>query len=127
MTEANQKFDFRFGNFIKHSEKLVEVIFNEGSSIGVEEMKDCNVFLREHFRQPYSVLVNTKNSFSFEFNALVIAGDSEFEKKVGFLIYRLTTERSLGAVEEIQKGSFPHKQLGFFRNRDEAIQWLSDI
>ncbi|MDB2426094.1 hypothetical protein N9W41_00960 [bacterium] len=122
-----EKQDFKFGQLIKHSETLLEAVVDNGVMIGPEEVRECNRFIHDKFKQPYSVLVNNINDYSVEFDAMMIAGSSPYEKKIGILTYRPSTRMALESAVDVQNMLYPEKKISFFHHRDEAIEWLNDL
>ena len=105
----------------------MEAIAKPGAYVGPDDMNEYNQFIQENFCGPYAILVNAINDYGIDFESLLVAGNSPLEKKVAILTYRPSTEKSLNSVKDAQNMNFPDKQIHFFYQRDEAIEWLTDI
>jgi len=120
-------YEVSFGKIIKHSESVIEVLFIEGIDVDEDHANEANELLEGIMTKPYGVLVNVANDYSFKFEGALNIGNLTLEKKVAILTYSKKSEKAMHSVESMQSMSFPNKQVQFFNDREEALQWLDKI
>lgn len=120
-------YELSFGKLIKHTESVVEVIITEWIEVDEDHANEINGLFKKIMTKPFGVLVNITNKYSFKFEGALNIGNSPLEKKAAILTHNKMSEIAMRTVKSTQKMNFPNKEIRFFNDREEALQWLNKI
>lgn len=115
-----------FGQIKFISSRLAEVIINQDVEVSIEFVEEYDAIMKTHFREPYAVLVNRINNYSYTYEALLCIGSAQNLKAAAIINYGATNARQakdLQSVRQIDKltiKEFSGLELG----RESAIEWL---
>ena len=110
-----------FADLFYVSDDIVEVLADEGINITVEMYKELLDTIGRHDPVPTKLLANRKNSYSFSFQAMQFANNSNALEAVAVV------EHSF-ASRLISRFAKPrHYQMKSFEKRDDAVVWLQSI
>lgn len=115
-----------FGQIRFISSRLAEVIINQGVEVSIELVEEYDAIIKKHFHEPYAVLVNRINSYSYTYEALLCVGSTQNLKAAAIINYAAATAqqaKGLQSVHQIDKliiREFSGLELG----RESAIEWL---
>lgn len=111
-----------FGEIRILREDLAEVIINDGIVMDLAMVEKYHDFLLEHLTAPFSLLVNTVNAYSYDFDAQKKLGTLSEINAMAVVSYRYSTEvttRHLAAIPREVEWN-----LQIFDNPDSAYWWL---
>lgn len=97
---------------------IAEVIADEGINVSVEMYEELLEAFGAHTPKPTKLLANRKNSYSFSFQAMQFANNSNAIEAVAVL------ERSSISRLVSRFAKPKHYRMKSFDNRDDAIAWL---
>lgn len=106
------------------SENIFEVTINEGAMIDEKCADEAMEFWHDLRTEPYVLLVNNKNQFSYSFMGSQKIGEHSLERKTAILIDNTISDDQISTVLDLKKmfGNIENKKV--FQERDEAIEWL---
>ncbi|WP_347922366.1 hypothetical protein [Pontimicrobium sp. SW4] len=114
--------EFPYGKIIILRKNIAEVIINEGIVMDVVMIDHYHDILRSNLEAPFSLLINKKYSYTYDFNAQKkLATISEIAAMAVVAYSRLTSM----TTEILDK--LPRKEawnLKIFSDREEALKWL---
>ena len=109
------------------SNNIFEVTTAEGTVIDDKCAKEANNFWLKLREEPFGLLVNTNNSFSFSFSGSIEIAKNPLRKKTAILLSNKKTIAEVGVTTDLKNtANFPEETRSF-QNRNEAIKWLSTI
>ena len=76
-----EQYTLSFCKLIKHNESFLEAIIDNGVDIGIEHANEGNQLLNSIFKEPYGVLVDVRNDFSFTYERRSDNWESKIRKK----------------------------------------------
>lgn len=106
------------------SDNLFEVTINEGGMIDEKCAEEAMEFWHNLRTEPYVLLVNNKNQFSYSFMGSQKIGEHSLEKKTAVLIDNALSENQMSTVLDLKKMFGNFANIKVFQERDEAIKWL---
>ncbi len=111
------------------SENVFEASPKEGIVIDRICLDECATIWNEKRDNPFGLLINCKNSFSFSFEGARDAGQHPLQQKTAFLCNDNADklEMKLRWTQQVKEMSGIFCNLRAFADREEAIKWLSDI
>ena len=118
------KYILSFCEIEQLSDNIFEVTVNEGVTIDQKCAEEAQMFWHELRKEPYDLLVNNKNRFSYSFIGMQKISAQSLERRTAVLI----DENIL--IKEMSKGMDLKKMLGnvenrkVFEDREEAMNWL---
>ena len=118
------KYTLSFCEIEQLSDNLFEVTVNECVTIDQKCAEEARNFWHDLRKEPYGLLVNNKNRFSYSFIGMQKISDQSLERKTAILI-----DEDI-FIKEMSKGMDLNKMLGnvenrkVFEDREEAINWL---
>lgn len=120
------KYKLSFCEIEQLSDRVFEVTTDAGIVIDDKGAKEANDFWIELRKDPFCLLVNNKNSFSFSFTGSLEIGKNTLRKKTAIL---LSDKKTKGMVEPILdiKATVTSEKTRCFQDRDEAIKWLECV
>lgn len=113
---------FNFGQLIRLSEGVFEVIIDEGIEIDREMMNAYHAYFREHASGPFVVLVNRKNAYTYTIEVQQNIGHMPGVKAFAVLVYSRLNEISTQFVKSLPSNK--NWNLEIFHDREEALGWL---
>lgn len=103
------------------SENVFEVTVNEGVTIDEKCAKEAELFWQKTRTEPFGILLNNNNNFSFSFLGSKKIGEHALEQKTAVLVSDSTSKDQMSTVHALKK--FPPNRKAF-TDREEAIKWL---
>jgi len=118
------KYKLSFCEIEQLSDNIFEVTINAGTNIDEKCAAEGQIFWSDLRKEPYRLLVNNKNRFSYSFMGAQKIGEYSLEQKTAVLVNDLASKVQMATVLHIKKifGSMENKKV--FQDRDEAIKWL---
>lgn len=106
------------------ADNIFEVTVNEDAIIDETCADEAKIFWRNLRTEPYGLLVNNKNHFSYSFMGSQKIGEHPLERKTAVLVDNPATKDQMSMVLALKKmfGTADNRQV--FQDRDEALQWL---
>jgi hypothetical protein len=114
--------ELRFGKIILLTDKIAEVIINDGVEMNEAMVDEYHEFLIAHLQAPFSLLVNKINSYTYDFPAQIKLAAIEQINAMAIIAYKRITKCSTEALACV-----PRKiewNMRIFPDRDTALQWL---
>ena len=109
------------------SDNTFEVTTAEGAVIDEKCAKEANDFWLKLRKEPFSLLVNNRNSFSFSFTGSVEIGKNPLRKKTAILLGNNKTESQLAMTLDLKKTVNFSEETCCFHDRAKAIEWLEAV
>jgi len=106
------------------SEDIFEVTINAGATIDGKCAEEAEKFWHDLKTEPYSLLVNNKNSFSYSFLGSQTIGEHSLERKTAVLIDASISKDQISMVLDLKKISGTVENRKVFQDRKKAISWL---
>ena len=121
------KYKLSFCEIEQLSDNIFEVTINEGAIIDEECALEAEKFWHDLRKEPYRLLVNNRNKFSYSFMGSQKIGEHSLEQKTAVLINDPITEGQIKDVLELKKmfGNATNRKV--FQDRNEAIKWLETL
>jgi len=119
------KYQLSFCEIEQLSESIFEVTTVEGAVVDQNCAREANDFWINLRSEPFSLLVNNKNSFSFSFTGSVEIAKNPLRKKTAVLLSSKMTEGDVRMTLDIKKSANFSEQTRLFDSRTGALQWLS--
>jgi len=115
-------YKLSFAEIIKLKNNLAEVIINEGVELDEIMVAEYHSFVTNLLSEPRYLLVNKKNSYSYNFNAQKTI--INFDKIKAYGIVAPNAAAILGTKSLVSIGDNPKLNLQIFSTREEALGWL---
>ena len=118
------KYQLSFCEIEQLSDNIFEVTINAGAIIDEKCAEDSEIFWHDLRTEPYGLLVNNKNRFSYSFMGSKKIGEHSLERKTAVLVDDPISKGQMATVLDLKKmfGNATNRKV--FHNRNEAIQWL---
>lgn len=118
------KYKLSFCEIEQLSANIFEVTINDGATIDEKCAEEAEIFWKNLRKEPYGLLVNNKNRFSYSFMGAQRIGEHPLERKTAILINSPLSENQISTVMDLKQiGGTVHSK-SVFRDREEAIKWL---
>ena len=106
------------------SDNIFEVTVNEGHVIDEKSAEEARLFWHNLRKEPYNLLVNNKNNFSYSFIGMQEIASQPLERKTAVLLDEEILIKEISMVVDLEKmlGNVENKKV--FQDREEAIKWL---
>lgn len=117
-----KSYKLSFGEIIIHDKNLAEVIVNEGVILDLACVAEYHDFLKINLTAPFSLLINKKNQYSYDFNAQRYIADIAGLNKIAALV--TSPEASMSTKTLITINRNKNWNIKLFIQRDEALAWL---
>ena len=118
-------YKLSFGNISIIEKNIAEVIVNEGFVIDEVMVDEFHDFLLDHLQSPFSLLINKKYSYSYNFEAQRIIGNLKQIKAKAVVV---GTSGGLMSTETLININAHSKwNVKLFHKRDEALSWLYEL
>ncbi|MCK4838636.1 MAG: hypothetical protein KAS94_07505 [Desulfobulbaceae bacterium] len=121
------KYQLSFCEVEQLSDNIFEVTINHGTEIDKECAQEALIFWHELRKEPYGLLVNSKNSFSYSFRGAQKIGAYPLERKTAALINDNISMVQMSLVLDMKKMAGYVGNIKVFHDREEAIAWLETI
>ena len=111
------------------SSNIIEIIPNKGIIVDKNYLDECWNFYDEQQKKPFGLLINCENQHSCSFEGSQDTGRHSLIKKTAFL-YKEDDDYSKNhldlilQVKEITRHFWTYQ---IFTDREEALEWLSNI
>ena len=119
------EYSLSFCNIYQIADDIFETIDKEDVIIDHKCAEESWNFWNELRKEPFALLVNCKNSFSFSFEGAQHIGKHPFQKKTAFLIEDASQRKKLELAMEIKEKVGHSYDYKVYSDREEAIKWLS--
>ena len=121
---ALMKHKLSFCEIEQLSDNIFEVTINQGAIIDERCAAEAEIFWQNLRTEPYGLLVNNNNQFSYSFMGSQNIGEHSLERKTAVLVDNAASKDQMSTVLELKKmfGTVDNRQV--FQNRKEALQWL---
>lgn len=106
------------------SKNIFEVTVNEGAIIDENCAEEARIFWHGLRKEPYRLLVNNKNRFSYSFSGSQNIGDHPLEQKTAVIIDDQISKNQMSMVMDLKNLAGNAENRKVFQDRDEAIKWL---
>ena len=106
------------------SDNIFEVTINPGAVIDEKCAEEAEIFWHDLRTEPYGLLVNNKNRFSYSFMGSQKIGEHSLERKAAVLVDDPVSEDQISTVLDLKKMAGITENRKVFQSRDEAIKWL---
>ena len=118
------KYKLSFCEIEQLSDNIFEVTINEGAIIDEKCAEEGRIFWHDLRKEPYGLLVNNKNRFSYSFMGSQKIGEHPLERKTAVLVDDPTSKNQMSMVMDLKKivGNVENKKV--YQDRTEAIKWL---
>jgi len=83
------KYKLSFCEIEQLSDNIFEVTINEGATIDETCAEEARIFWHDLRKEPYGLLVNNKNRFSYSFMGSQKIGEHPLERKTAVLVDEL--------------------------------------
>lgn len=101
---------------------IAEVIVNEGIDIDMEMVDEIHHCFLSIFTHSFSLLINKKNSYSTQLDALIKFGTLKAINKIAIFAPNKMAKLSADFSADIPSSAVLNIQV--FTDRDEALTWL---
>ncbi|MEP5339869.1 MAG: hypothetical protein ABJL44_17485 [Algibacter sp.] len=117
-----KNYKLSFGEITILKENLAEVIVNEGEVINLVKVDEYHDFLLNNLVAPFSILINKKHQYCYDFDAQRVIGNIKGLEKFAVLI---TGAGGIMATETlIDVNRTDNWNIKLFREREDALGWL---
>lgn len=118
------KYKLSFCEIEQLSENIFEVTINEGATVDEKCAEEGRLFWYDLRKEPYGLLVNNKNRFSYSFMGAQKIGDHSLERKTAVLIDDEISKEQMTMVMDLKKIAGNAENRKVFQDREAAIKWL---
>ena len=118
------KYKLSFCEIEQLSDNIFEVTINDGAIIDEKCAEEAEIFWHDLRKEPYGLLVNNKNRFSYSFMGSQKIGEHSLERKTAVLVDDPISKDQMSMVLDLKKmvGNVENRKV--FHDRDKAIEWL---
>ena len=118
------KYTLSFCEIEPLSDNIFEVTINAGAVIDEKCSEESEIFWKGLRTEPYGLLVNNKNRFSYSFVGSQKIGEHSLERKTAVLVNDPISKRQISTVLDLKNMVGNTENRKVFQDRDEAIKWL---
>lgn len=119
------KYQLSFCEIEQLSDNIFEITTAEGAVIDDKCAKEANDFWLKLRKDPFCLLVNNDNTFSFSFTGSMVIGENPLRKKTAILLNNKKTKAGVSMTLDLKKSVNPSEDTRCFHDRAEAMEWLS--
>ncbi|MDF1553991.1 MAG: hypothetical protein P1P84_13055 [Deferrisomatales bacterium] len=121
------KYKLSFCEIEQLSDNIFEVTINEGVTIDEKCALEAEKFWHDLRKEPYRLLVNNKNKFSYSFMGSQKIGEHSLEQKTAVLVNDPISKYQMMEVLELKNmfGNATNRKV--FQDRKEAMKWLETL
>ena len=116
-------YELSFAKIIILREDIAEVIINDGVEMDMAMTEEYHEFLLSKLRHPFSLLINTINSYTYDFAAQINLATLKEINAMAIVSYNRKTTISTESLASRPRAL--DWNLKIFSNRHEALAWLS--
>jgi hypothetical protein len=120
--DGMKSYDLRFGKIIPLSDKIAEVIVDDGIEMDEAMTDEYHNCLIGNFQAPFSVLINKINRYTYTFPAQQKLAAIEQMNAIAIVAYTSSTEHASKAVALVPRAI--EWKYRIFDDRESALQWL---
>ena len=123
------KYKLSFASVQIINGNVAEIIVNPNTLITLEMCEEYDAFLLTHFEQPFAILNNKVNSFSYTFEANLHIASLENLRAIAVVNYNNEgSEQSKKLVSFRPNESWDFKEFSALQcGRKQAIAWLETV
>ncbi len=121
------RYQLSFCEIDQLSAYIFEVTTAEGTVIDDKCAKEANDFWLNLRKEPFCLLVNTENSFTFSFTGSIEIGKNLLRKKTAILLSNKKTKGEVAMTLDLKKTENHSEETCCFHDRAEAIEWLEAV
>jgi hypothetical protein len=114
--------ELTYGKIILIEENIAEVIINEGVVMDEAMIDHYHGVLKMNLKAPFSLLVNKKYSYSYDFYAQKNLATIEEIVAMAVIAYNQVASMTTGILDRLPRKS--DWNLKIFSDREEALKWL---
>jgi len=118
------KYKLSFCEIEQLSDNIFEVTINAGAVIDEKCAEEAQIFWNDLRTEPYGLLVNNKNRFSYSFMGSQKIGEHSLERKTAVLVDDPISKDQMSMVLDLKKMTGTIENRRVFQNRAEAMKWL---
>ena len=118
------KYKLSFCEIEQLSDNIFEVTINAGAVIDEKCAEESEIFWKGLRTEPYGLLVNNKNRFSYSFMGAQKIGEHSLERKTAVLVEDPISNSQMSTVFDLKKMVGITENRKVFQDRDEAIKWI---
>lgn len=116
-------FILPFGKIKILGSNIAEVVINEAVVIDSEMVNAYRNLLQSQLEEPFSLLINKENGYSYSYDAQVAMGEmSDIIAFRAVVVYSQSAEMATQIVMNINKHN--NWNIKIFKERQEALDWL---
>lgn len=120
-----KNYKLSFGNITIIEKNIAEVIVNEGVVMDEVMVDEYHDFLLNYLQAPFSLLINKKHSYSYNFAAQKIIVNLKEIKAMAVVV---GTNGGLMSTETlINMNENSNWNINLFHKREEALSWLLEL
>ena len=120
------KYRLSFCEIEQLSDDIFEVSINEGAVIDENSAEEARDFWHELRTEPYRLLVNNKNKFSYSFLGAQRIGEHSLEERTAVIVDESALNIYKSTVLRLKKMAGNPENRRVFGDRDAAIKWLEE-
>jgi hypothetical protein len=118
------KYILSFCEIEQLTDDIFEVTINDNAIIDEKCAEEAEIFWMELRNEPYRLLLNNKNQFSYSFIGAQKIGEHLLEKKKAVLIDCQLEDDPMSDVINLKKIAGQTDNIKTFKDRGEALKWL---
>ena len=118
------RYKLSFCEIEQLSDNIFEVTINDGAIIDEKCAEEAQIFWHDLRKEPYGLLVNNKNRFSYSFMGSKIIGKHSLERKTTVLVDDPISKDQISMVLDLKKMTGTIENRRVFQDRAEAMKWL---
>lgn len=107
-------------------EDIAEVIINTGVEMSLSMVNEYHDFLLSHLKSPFSLLINKKHPYTYNFEAQQRLGDLDEINAFSVVVYNDISELAQNALS-LNMGTNVNEKVNIFSDRAEALDRLIKI
>ena len=120
------KYRLSFCEIEQLSDDIFEGSINEGAVIDENSAEEARDFWHELRTEPYRLLVNNKNKFSYSFLGAQRIGEHSLEERTAVIVDESALNIYKSTVLRLKKMAGNPENRRVFGDRDAAIKWLEE-
>lgn len=117
-----KSYKLSFGEITILKSNLAEVVVNDGVEMDLPKVAEYHDFLLSTLRAPFSLLINKKYSYSYNFEAQRVISDLSGLDRVAVLVSDVGGLMSTETLINLNKNA--SWNLKTFRVKENAMNWL---
>ncbi|SHH23013.1 hypothetical protein [Ferrimonas marina] len=120
-----RQFRLSFCNILQWSDFRFELLVDEGLEISAEQCREVNAFWPALREQPYVLLVNCEQPFSYSFEASMEIGDPALQERVAIYTPNAASRFAHDSAVALNLMRYPDKKVQLFDRKVDALDWLA--